>query len=61
MTSKKKNRSDKNRRPVPKGKKTGSILDLPRIFKYKGAPKTIEEMDAGIIAEVRRRKARGEY
>jgi len=30
---------------------------LPR----KGAPKTLEEMEAGIEAEVRRRRARGRY
>jgi AbrB family looped-hinge helix DNA binding protein len=28
---------------------------------YKGPPKTIEEMNAGIEAEVRRRHARGRY
>lgn len=29
--------------------------------KYDGAAKTIEEMDAGIVAEVKRRHARGRY
>ncbi len=28
---------------------------------YKGPPKTIEEMDAGVMAEVKRRHARGRY
>ncbi|HXO02847.1 MAG TPA: AbrB/MazE/SpoVT family DNA-binding domain-containing protein [Stellaceae bacterium] len=28
---------------------------------YKGKPKTLEEMDAGIVAEVKRRHARGRY
>lgn len=43
------------------GKKKGSILDLAGILKYDGPPRTIEEMDAAIIEEVRRRHARGRY
>ncbi|HWB49267.1 MAG TPA: AbrB/MazE/SpoVT family DNA-binding domain-containing protein [Stellaceae bacterium] len=30
-------------------------------LRYEGPPKTIEEMDAGIVAEVKRRHARGRY
>ena len=44
-----------------KSKKKGSILDLAGILKYDGPPKTIEEMNAAIIDEVRRRHARGRY
>ena len=43
------------------GRKKGSILDLAGIIKYDGPRRSIEEMDAGIIAEVRRRHARGRY
>ena len=35
--------------------------DVFGMLHYSGPPKTIEEMDAGIEAEVRRRHARGEY
>ena len=35
--------------------------DVFGMLKYKGKPKTIEEMDASIIAEVKRRHARGRY
>jgi AbrB family looped-hinge helix DNA binding protein len=35
--------------------------DVRGMLAYKGKPKTIEEMDAGIEAEVRRRHARGRY
>lgn len=42
-------------------KKKGSILDLGGILKYDGPAKTIEEMNQGIIDEVRRRHARGRY
>jgi AbrB family looped-hinge helix DNA binding protein len=35
--------------------------DVAGMLHYKGRPKTIEEMDAGIEAEIRRRHARGEY
>jgi AbrB family looped-hinge helix DNA binding protein len=35
--------------------------DVYGMLKYPGPPKTIEEMDAGIEAEVKRRHARGEY
>ena len=42
-------------------KKTGSILDLAGMLKYDGPSRTIEEMDAGIIEEVKRRHARGRY
>jgi AbrB family looped-hinge helix DNA binding protein len=41
--------------------KKGSILDLAGIVKYDGPRRTIEEMNAGIIDEVRRRHARGRY
>jgi AbrB family looped-hinge helix DNA binding protein len=30
-------------------------------LKYDGPPKTLEEMDAGIVAEAKRRHARGRY
>ena len=42
-------------------KKGGSILDLAGVFKYDGPPKTIEEMDRGIVEEVKRRHARRRY
>lgn len=35
--------------------------DVFGMLKYDGPPKTIEEMDAGITAEVKRRHARGRY
>jgi AbrB family looped-hinge helix DNA binding protein len=35
--------------------------DVFGCLKYKGKPKTIEEMNAAIAAEVRRRGARGRY
>lgn len=35
--------------------------DVRGMLAYKGKPKTIEEMNAGIEAEVRRRHARGRY
>ena len=35
--------------------------DVAGMLAYSGPPKTIEEMDAGIKAEVKRRRARGEY
>lgn len=35
--------------------------DVFGMLKYKGRPKTIEEMDAAIAAEVQRRHARGRY
>ena len=35
--------------------------DVRGMLAYKGKPKTIEEMDAGIAEEVRRRRARGRY
>jgi AbrB family looped-hinge helix DNA binding protein len=35
--------------------------DVAGMLAYKGEPKTIEEMDAAIDAEVRRRRARGRY
>jgi AbrB family looped-hinge helix DNA binding protein len=31
------------------------------MLKYKGKPKTLKEMDAGVMAEARRRHARGRY
>jgi AbrB family looped-hinge helix DNA binding protein len=41
--------------------KKGSILDLAGIIKYDGPARTIQEMDAGIVEEVKRRHARGRY
>jgi AbrB family looped-hinge helix DNA binding protein len=35
--------------------------DVAGMLAYRGPPKTIEEMDAGIEAEVKRRHARGRY
>ena len=35
--------------------------DVAGMLAYRGPPKTIEEMDAAITAEVRRRHARGRY
>jgi AbrB family looped-hinge helix DNA binding protein len=35
--------------------------DVRGMLAYKGKPKTLEEMDAGIVAEVKRRHARGRY
>src|SRR5437764_1152952 len=35
--------------------------DVYGILKYSGPPKTLEEMDAAITAEVKRRRARGRY
>ena len=31
------------------------------MLRYRGRPKTLEEMDAGVAAETRRRRARGRY
>jgi AbrB family looped-hinge helix DNA binding protein len=47
-------------KPVETKKKL-TIDDWPGIVKYKGPPRTIEEMDAAIVKEVRRRHARGRY
>jgi AbrB family looped-hinge helix DNA binding protein len=47
-------------KPVEKKKKL-TIDDWAGIIKYKGPTRTIEEMDAAIIEEVRRRHARGRY
>jgi AbrB family looped-hinge helix DNA binding protein len=35
--------------------------DVYGILKYSGPPKTLEEMDAAITEEVKRRRARGRY
>ncbi len=35
--------------------------DVRGMLAFKGKPKTLEEMDAGIVAEVERRHARGRY
>jgi AbrB family looped-hinge helix DNA binding protein len=35
--------------------------DVAGILAYRGPPKTLEEMDAAITAEVKRRRARGRY
>jgi AbrB family looped-hinge helix DNA binding protein len=47
-------------KPVERKKKY-AIDDLVGIVKYDGPPKSIEEMNAAIEAEVRRRFARGRY
>ena len=47
-------------RTVEKKKKL-TIDDWAGILKYKGPTRTIEEMDAAIVEEVRRRHARGRY
>jgi AbrB family looped-hinge helix DNA binding protein len=35
--------------------------DVAGMLAYRGGPKTVEDMDAAITAEVRRRRARGRY
>src|SRR5882724_10398375 len=35
--------------------------DVAGMLAYRGSPKTLEEMDAAITAEVKRRRARGRY
>jgi AbrB family looped-hinge helix DNA binding protein len=35
--------------------------EVAGMLAYRGRPKTLEEMDAAITAEVRRRRARGRY
>jgi hypothetical protein len=35
--------------------------DVAGMLKYSGPAKTLEEMDAAITAEVKRRRARGRY
>jgi len=35
--------------------------DVAGILAYRGPPKSLEEMDAAITAEVKRRRARGRY
>ena len=47
-------------KPV-EAKKKFTIDDWAGIVKYKGPRKSIEEMNAGIMDEVRRRHARGRY
>ncbi|MBN9091292.1 MAG: AbrB/MazE/SpoVT family DNA-binding domain-containing protein [Reyranella sp.] len=47
-------------KPVEKTKKL-TIDDWAGIFRYKGPTRTIGEMDAAIVEEVRRRHARGRY
>ncbi|UYN94641.1 MAG: AbrB/MazE/SpoVT family DNA-binding domain-containing protein [Enhydrobacter sp.] len=47
-------------RPVAK-KKRHTIADWAGVLKYKGPPHSIEEMNAAIVEEVRRRHARGRY
>lgn len=42
-------------------KKSHTLADLIGFLKYEGPPKSIEDMDAGIAQEVRRRYARGRY
>jgi bifunctional DNA-binding transcriptional regulator/antitoxin component of YhaV-PrlF toxin-antitoxin module len=38
-----------------------TLDQLVGVLKYKGRPKTVEEMDEGIAREIRRRHARGRY
>ena len=45
----------------PVEQKKLSVADLRGIVKYKGPPHSIEEMNAAIDTEVRRRFARGRY
>lgn len=47
-------------KPAPLFKPT-KLDDVFGMLKYDGPLKTIEEMDASIVAEVRRRHARGRY
>jgi len=47
-------------RPVAEKKKL-TIDDWARIIEYKGPSRTIEEMNAAIVKEARRRHARGRY
>jgi AbrB family looped-hinge helix DNA binding protein len=47
-------------RPI-EAKKKFTIDDLRGMLKYKGPPRSIEEMNAAIEKEVRRRHARGRY
>ncbi|MBS0577083.1 MAG: AbrB/MazE/SpoVT family DNA-binding domain-containing protein [Proteobacteria bacterium] len=47
-------------KPAPLFKPT-RIEDVFGMLKYRGKPKTIAEMDAAIVAEVKRRHARGRY
>jgi AbrB family looped-hinge helix DNA binding protein len=47
-------------KPV-EAKKKFTIDHWGSVLKYKGPPHTIEEMDAAIVKEVRRRHARGRY
>jgi len=47
-------------KPLEKKKKF-TVADWRGMLKYKGPPHTIEEMNAAIEEEVRRRHARGRY
>jgi AbrB family looped-hinge helix DNA binding protein len=47
-------------KPIEKKKKF-TVADLRGMLKYKGPTHTIEEMNAGIEEEARRRHARGRY
>ena len=47
-------------KPLEKKKKF-SVSDWRGMLKHKGPPRTIEEMNAAIEEEVRRRHARGRY
>jgi AbrB family looped-hinge helix DNA binding protein len=44
--------------PVFAPTKPGAAFGM---LKYKGKPKTLKEMDEGVLAEARRRHARGRY
>ena len=42
-------------------KRKYSVSDLANVLKYKGPPHSVEEMNAAIDGEFRRRHARGRY
>jgi AbrB family looped-hinge helix DNA binding protein len=47
-------------KPAPLFKRT-RVADVFGSLSHRGPPKTLDEMDAGIAAEVERRHARGRY
>ena len=48
-------------KPVEKRKNKFTIDDWAGVLEYKGPPLTVEDMNAAIEKEVRRRHARGRY
>ncbi len=42
-------------------KRKYSVSDLANVLKYKGPPRSVEDMNAAIDGEFRRRHARGRY